>query len=234
MDKVLELKNVYFSYNGEDVLENISFELTKNEILGIIGPNGSGKSTLLKIITGILRPRVGEVHLYTNRVSYIPQKATSFKRNFPATVEEIVALGRLGTPIYRRLSNEDYKLIDSALERVGMVMYKKRRIGELSGGQQQRVFIARTIVSNPELLVLDEPTTGVDINAQTQFYNLLGELNRDMNITIIIVSHDVSAVASEVTRLAYLNKKLHFIGRPQEFYKKVLWPLEIEELLRKE
>jgi len=234
MDKILEVNGVYFSYNGEDVLEGISFELYRDEILGIIGPNGSGKSTLLKIITGILKPKAGEVRIYTNRIGYIPQKATSFERNFPATVEEIVSLGRLKTPIYRRLNKEDYRIIDSALERVGMLVYKKKRIGELSGGQQQRVFIARAIAGNPELLVLDEPTTGIDINAQTQFYNLLGELNRDMGITIIIVSHDVSTVASEVKRLAYLDKRLHFIGKPQEFYKKVLWPLEIEELLGKE
>jgi zinc transport system ATP-binding protein len=233
MDKIIELKNIYFSYNGEDALEDVSFDLFREEILGIIGPNGSGKSTLLKIITGILKPKSGEIYIYTDRISYIPQKATSFKTNFPATVEEIVSLGRVHKPIYRRLTQEDYEAVNSALEKVGMIKYKKKKIGELSGGQQQRVFIARSIVNNPELLVLDEPTTGVDINAQTQFYRLLGELNREMHITIIIVSHDISTVASEVTKLAYLDKKLHFVGRPQEFYKRILWPVELEELSKR-
>lgn len=232
MDKIIEARSIYFSYDGEDALEDVSFELFREEILGIIGPNGSGKSTLLKIITGILKPKSGKIYIYTDRVSYIPQKATSFKTNFPAAVEEIVSLGRLHKAIYRRLTQEDYEIIDSALEKVGMIKYKKKKIGELSGGQQQRVFIARAIANQPDLFVLDEPTTGVDITAQTQFYKLLGELNKEMHITIIIVSHDISTVANEVTKLAYLDKKLYFIGKPQDFYKKILWPIEPEELLK--
>lgn len=232
-DKILEIKDLHFRYNEEHVLEDVSFSLHREEFLGIIGPNGSGKSTLLKLIVGLLKPTRGEIKVYTDRISYIPQKITTLYHLFPATVEEIVALGRLTDGIVRRFTKEDYKLIEHALDIVGLKDFKDRKLSELSGGQQQRVHIARAIVSNPELLILDEPTTGVDVINQAKFYELLGHLNKDMHITIIIVSHDISSIASEVTIMAYLDKRLHFMGKPKDFFKKVLWPLEIEELLKK-
>jgi len=232
-DKILEVRGLYFSYDGENVLEDITFSLDRGEFLGIIGPNGSGKSTLLKLITGILKPDRGEIKLYTDRISYIPQKITSLSYNFPATVEEIVSLGILSKGMLKRISRKDYNLIEQALDKVGLLELKNKRLGELSGGQQQRVHIARAIVSNPELLVLDEPTTGIDIVNQTRFYELLGHLNREMGITVIIVSHDISTIAGEVTTMAYLDKKLYFIGKPKDFFKKILWPIELEDLLNR-
>jgi len=232
-DKILEIKDLYFKYSEEYVLEDVSFSLHREEFLGIIGPNGSGKSTLLKLLIGLLKPTKGEIKVYTDRISYIPQKVTTLYHLFPATVEEIVALGRLTDGIIRRFTKEDYILIENALDIVGLKEFKNRKLSELSGGQQQRVHIARAIVSNPELLILDEPTTGVDVINQAKFYELLGHLNRDMHITIIIVSHDISSIASEVTTMAYLDRRLHFIGKPKDFFKKVLWPLEIEELLKR-
>jgi len=232
-DKILEVKGLYFSYNGENILEDITFSLNRGEFLGIIGPNGSGKSTLLKLITGLLRPKKGEIRLYTDKISYIPQKITSLSYNFPAAVEEIVSLGILSKRMIRRISKEDYELIEKALDKVGILDLKDRRLSQLSGGQQQRVHIARAIVSNPELLVLDEPTTGIDIVNQTKFYELLGHLNKEMGITVIIVSHDVSTIASEVTTMLYLDRKLYFIGSPKDFFKKILWPVEIEDLLNR-
>lgn len=232
-DKILEVKGLYFSYNGENILEDITFSLNRGEFLGIIGPNGSGKSTLLKLITGLLRPKKGEIRLYTDKISYIPQKITSLSYNFPAAVEEIVSLGILSKRMIRRISKEDYELIEKALDKVGILDLKERRLSQLSGGQQQRVHIARAIVSNPELLVLDEPTTGIDIVNQTKFYELLGHLNKEMGITVIIVSHDVSTIASEVTTMLYLDRKLYFIGSPKDFFKKILWPVEIEDLLNR-
>jgi len=231
-NKILEIKNLYFCYRDEFVLEDISFTLNREEFLGIIGPNGSGKSTLLKLIVGLLKPTKGEINVYTKRISYIPQRVTSLYHLFPATVEEIVALGRLSDGIVRRFKGEDYELINSALEVVGLLEFRDKKLSELSGGQQQRVHIARAIVSKPELLILDEPTTGIDVINQTKFYELLGHLNRDMHITIIIVSHDISTIASEVTTMAYLDKRLHFIGKPGDFFKKILWPIDIEESLR--
>lgn len=231
-DKILEVKALYFSYGDEFVLEDISFSLYREEFFGIIGPNGSGKSTLLKLIAGILKPTRGEVKVYTDRISYIPQKVTSLYHLFPATVEEIVALGRLSEGLMRRFTKRDRDLIDQALKLVGLEEFKNRKLSELSGGQQQRVHIARAIVGNPELLILDEPTTGIDVVNQAKFYELLARLNRDMHITIIIVSHDISGIANEVSMMAYLDKKIHFIGRPRDFFKKILWPIEIEDLLR--
>ncbi|MBC7320456.1 metal ABC transporter ATP-binding protein [bacterium] len=231
-DKIIEIKGLYFKYKDEFVLEDISFSLDREEFFGIIGPNGSGKSTLLKLIAGILRPTKGEVKVYTDRISYIPQKVTSLYHLFPATVEEIVALGRLSDGIVKRFSRRDKELIDQALELVGLGEFKDRKLSELSGGQQQRVHIARAIVSSPELLILDEPTTGIDVVNQAKFYELLARLNRDMHITIIIVSHDISGIASEVSMMAYLDKKLHFIGKPRDFFRKIFWPVEIENLLR--
>lgn len=232
-DKILEIRNLYFRYKDEFVLEDISFSLDREEFFGIIGPNGSGKSTLLKLIVGILKPTEGEVKVYTDNISYIPQKITSLYHLFPATVEEIVELGRLSDGIVRRFTNKDKELIDKALELVGLKEFKNKKIGELSGGQQQRVHIARAIVSSPDLLILDEPTTGVDVANQARFYELLGHLNKDMHITIVIVSHDISGIASEVSMMAYLDKRLHFIGKPRDFFKKILWPIEIEDLLRR-
>lgn len=231
MNRVLEVKNLYFKYRDDFVLENISFSLDREEFFGIIGPNGSGKSTLLKLIVGILKPTSGEIKVYTDKISYIPQRITSMYHLFPATVEEIVALGRLSDGIVRRFTEKDRELIDQALELVGLKEFKGRKISELSGGQQQRVHIARAIVSNPELLILDEPTTGVDVTNQEKFYKLLDHLNKNMHITIVIVSHDISSVASEVSTMAYLDKRLHFIGKPRDFFKKILWPIEIENLL---
>ncbi|MGC8972205.1 MAG: metal ABC transporter ATP-binding protein [bacterium] len=231
-EKILEIKNLYFRYRDEFVLEDVNFTLDKEEFLGIIGPNGSGKSTLLKLIVGLLKPTKGEVKVYTDRISYIPQKITSLYHFFPATVEEIVALGRLSDGLLRRLTKSDYELINNALEVVNLKEFRNKRLSELSGGQQQRAHIARAIVSNPEILILDEPTTGIDVVNQAKFYELLGHLNKDMHITIIIVSHDISSIANEVTIMAYLDKRLHFIGNPKDFFKKVLWPLEIEELLK--
>ncbi len=233
MNRILEVRNLYFKYRNDFVLEDISFSLDREDFFGIIGPNGSGKSTLLKLIVGILKPTNGEIKVYTDKISYIPQRIASMYHIFPATVEEIVALGRLSDGILRRFSKKDGELIDQALELVGLKEFKDRKISELSGGQQQRVHIARAIVSNPELLILDEPTTGVDVANQEKFYKLLDHLNKNMHITIIIVSHDISSVANEVSTMAYLDKRLHFIGKPRDFFKKILWPIEIEDLLRR-
>lgn len=231
--KILEVKNLYFRYKDDFVLEDVSFSLDREEFFGIIGPNGSGKSTLLKLIVGILKPTNGEIKVYTDKISYIPQRIASMYHFFPATVEEIVALGRLSDGIVRRFTEKDKELIDQALELVGLKEFKDRKVSELSGGQQQRVHIARAIVSNPELLILDEPTTGVDVANQEKFYKLLDYLNKNMHITIVIVSHDISSVASEVSTMAYLDKRLHFIGKPKDFFKRILWPIEIEDLLRR-
>lgn len=221
-DSLINLENISFKYNQELVLEDITLKINKGEFVGLIGPNGSGKSTLLKIILGVLRPTKGQVYLFGkelknfedwNLVGYVPQKSGSQVFEFPVTVSEMVGLGKIG-----RGTNS--KTIKEALEAVGMWDYSKRLMSELSGGQAQRVFIARAIVGNPELLILDEPTSGVDAEAQREFYNLLKKLNTEFNLTLVLVSHDIDFIAGEVTTVACLNKKLICHLPPKEFLEK--------------
>ncbi|MBI1863919.1 metal ABC transporter ATP-binding protein [Candidatus Woesebacteria bacterium] len=220
-DLIIQLKKVNYRYNDLRVLEDIDLEVEKKEFLGIIGPNGSGKTTLLKIILGLIPPENGEVFLFQKPISkfkdwqkigYVPQKATQFDKNFPITVEEVVSLGCLHTV--------DHKKIENALSIVEMGKFRKRRISDLSGGQQQRVFIAKALCSSPELLVLDEPTVGIDSNSQEKFYDILSHLNKDHSITILLVSHDIDVVVNEVGKLVCINKKLVYEGQPKEFIKK--------------
>ncbi len=219
-DTIIQLKKINFKYGHSRILEDINLEVERKEFLGIIGPNGSGKTTLLKTILGLITPESGEVFLFQKPISkfrdwqkigYVPQKATQFDKNFPITVEEIVSLGCLHTV--------DYKKIENALDIVEMKKFRKRRISDLSGGQQQRVFIAKALCSNPELLILDEPTVGIDSASQEKFYDILSHLNKDHSITILLVSHDIDVVVNEVNKLVCINKKLVYHGSPKEFIK---------------
>jgi zinc transport system ATP-binding protein len=218
---IVQIKDVSFRYNHDLVLEGITMDIPKGEFLGVIGPNGSGKSTLLKIILGLLTPTTGKVFLFGkelskftdwHKIGYVPQKVVQ-QLHFPVTVSEVVSLGLIGT------KNPSKNAISDALTSVGMLAFKTRKIEELSGGQKQRVFIARALVSKPELLVLDEPTVGVDVEAQAEFYELLRKLNTEMNLTLILVSHDIDVVANEVTTLACINGKLVCHLPPKKFIK---------------
>jgi len=225
---LVSLRDVSFSYGAEPVLDAVHLDVRQGEYLGLIGPNGSGKTTLLKLILGSLQaPKKGEIKLFGLpvqsfrerwRIGYVSQKAASFNSGFPATVEEVVGTGlaaRRG--LFRMPTAGDRAAVAEALDRVGMLAFKHRLIGRLSGGQQQRVFIARALVSRPELLILDEPTVGVDAQAEAQFYRLIRELRQQMDLTVVLVSHDIGVVAHEVTSLACLNRKLFYHGSPEEF-----------------
>lgn len=224
---VVEVKRMYFSYGNEYVLENLDLTLSRGEFLGLVGPNGSGKSTLIKCILGLQQPNDGEVALFGkpiakfrswDRIGYVSQKANSFNTGFPATVFEVVSTGLYGKiGLFKRLSRKDKDLIHVMIDRVGLSEYGKRMVGSLSGGQQQRVFIARALVSNPDLLILDEPTVGVDVESVERFYRLLESLRREYNLTILLVSHDIGVMTSQVSQIACLNKRLHFHGDPQDF-----------------
>lgn len=202
------------------MLENISFKADQGDLLGIIGPNGAGKTTLFSLILGLLEGYQGKITLFNEdirnnrkalkRIGYIPQKK-NINQGFPATVEEIVSLGVLG-----RKTNKD--VIISALKIVGLLEQKDKRIGELSGGQQQRVLIAKALVNEPELLILDEPTTGIDLETQDRFYTLLRELNSERNITIILASHDLDAINRLANKVACVNRKMSFHGDAREFF----------------
>ncbi|MBD8069168.1 metal ABC transporter ATP-binding protein [Bacillus sp. PS06] len=224
---ILELSHVTFKYEDRNVLEDINMIVPKGAFLSLVGPNGSGKSTLLKCILGLLKPQQGKIQLFgidhskfkeKYKIGFVSQKANSFNTGFPATVFEVVASGltsKLG--LFRFLSAEDKQKVKEAVKSVGMLQFLERNIGELSGGQQQRVFIARALVSDPELLILDEPTVGVDAQTVQGFYELLEELNKQLGLTLILVTHDVGTVSDKVTHVACLNKHLHFHGNVKEF-----------------
>jgi zinc transport system ATP-binding protein len=220
LHEVISLDNVSYGYNSDLVLENISFKADQGDLLGIIGPNGAGKTTLFSLILGLLEGYQGKITLFNEdirnnrkalkRVGYIPQKK-NINQGFPATVEEIVSLGVPG-----RKTNKD--VIISALKIVGLLQQKDKRIGELSGGQQQRVLIAKALVNEPELLILDEPTTGIDLETQDRFYTLLRNLNSERNITIILASHDLDAINRLANKVACVNRKMSFHGDAREFF----------------
>lgn len=223
---IIELKDVSFRYEEKNVLESINLRVPYGAFLGLVGPNGSGKSTLLKLILGLLTPRTGSIKLFgqdvrqfkqKHKIGFVSQKANSFNSGFPATVYEVVQMGlaaQLG--MFRFYKKSHKQIIEKAIDAVGMKDFMHRNIGELSGGQQQRTFIARALVSSPELLILDEPTVGVDAAHVQSFYEMLKHLN-EKGITLILVSHDVGTMTDKATDVACLNKTLHFHGGAEEF-----------------
>jgi zinc transport system ATP-binding protein len=224
---VLATKGLTFQYNSTEILADISFRLQAGDYLGLVGPNGSGKTTLIKLILGLLQPSKGEIVLFGSnltdfkdwrKVGYLPQKINSFNPHFPATVREIVSLGLLSTKrVPRRIKRNDDMAINNALELVDIIDIKTELIGELSGGQQQRVLIAKALVSEPELLILDEPTTALDPEAREKFFGTLKDLNENRKVTIIIITHDIGTIGKYASRLLYLDKRLIFYGGFDDF-----------------
>lgn len=229
-EPVLVLDQVSFRYGHRLVLENINLTVLPGDFLGIVGPNGSGKSTLLKTILRLLRPSEGQISLFGikqenfhqwTKIGYVPQNATAFHHGFPATVQEVVLSGLTASlGLFKRPGTAEHHRVVEALEQVGVADLRNRIIGELSGGQQQRVLIAKALVSRPALLILDEPTVGVDLAAQEQFYNLLVTLRKEEGMTLILVSHDIGVVTEHVGNVACLNRKLYFHGAPADFWAK--------------
>ena len=219
MQEVIKLENVTYKYNSDLVLEDISFKADEGDLLGIIGPNGAGKTTLFSLILGLVEGYQGKITVFgedirnnrkvLKKIGYIPQK-NIIDKGFPATVEEIVSLG-----VFERKTKD--KII-SAIKTVGLLEQKHKRIGELSGGQQQRILIAKALVNEPQLLILDEPTTGIDLETQNKFYALLRKLNSENKITIILASHDLDAINKLANKIACVNRKMSFHGDAREFF----------------
>lgn len=223
-DPIIEAENIFFRYGETNALEDVSLVIRPGDYIGLVGSNGSGKTTLLRILLGLSKPTSGAVRLFGvpmenfrewQKIGYVPQNVFRGDMNFPATVEEVVESGHLGA---RRISLCQFRrsacsAVRLALERAGITDLMKKRIGELSGGERQRVFIARALVSNPDLLVLDEPTTGIDAATEEKFYAFLEELNRS-GMTIILVSHDLEAIAREAKSVLCLNRRLVCSGDP--------------------
>ena len=219
---VIYMKNVSVKYGDNVVLENINLEIRKREIISIVGPNGGGKTTLLNVIMGFKHIFQGEIRVLgvspksiqrTGMIGYLPQ-VNSFDRNFPVKVFDVVAMARYAKKsILERLTPRDKELIFNGLEKVEMASFVNHHFGSLSGGQKQRVLIARALAVEPKLLILDEPSTGLDAVAQENFYQLLTRLRDEQDLTIIMVSHDIGSVSMFVDKVACLKRKIHFHGK---------------------
>jgi len=232
--EIVRLRDVWVHLDGIRVLEGIDLDVNQSDFLAVIGPNGGGKTTLLKVVLGLLEPDSGEVKVFGKKpcdgrflIGYLPQHR-SFDPNFPISVFEVVLMGRY-RGLFKNYSSEDEEAVVESLEAVGMLSLKSRQIGSLSGGQLQRVFVARAIVREPDLLLLDEPMSGIDPEAQKSFYELLQELNEKM--AIVLVTHDIAAVSTYVETIACLNRRLFYhgpteggLGKLEDAYK---CPIEI-------
>ena len=213
--KAVEINNLSIKYNEQLVLHDINFSIEEKDFMAIIGPNGGGKSTLLKVILGILTPDTGEVKVFGREpkkardlMGYLPQNLV-FDPDFPINVFETVLTGRYHV-LFKDYSKQDRKAVLQSLKDVEMQDLKDRQISKLSGGQMQRVFIARAIVREPKLLLMDEPMASIDPEMQRSFYDLMSQLKDKMSI--VLVSHDVGAVSTHVDKIACLNRELYYHG----------------------
>ncbi len=219
-EPIVELQGVGFSYADFRVLEGVDLTIRRGDYLAVLGPNGGGKTTLLKLVLGLLRPDAGEVRVFgagpgqaRGSIGYVPQH-TNIRPSFPVSVLDVVLMG-LATraSLGPRATAAERDMALEALALVDMADCATRRIGELSGGQRQRVIIARALASEPDLLLMDEPTASVDAHARFCFYELLADLSG--RTTVVVVSHDLSIVASRVTSIACVNKRLHYHPGPE-------------------
>jgi zinc transport system ATP-binding protein len=216
---------VSFSYGRDEVLERVSLSIGPGEFVALVGPNGSGKSTLVRILLGLLPPDAGRVTLFGERpdrlsdrarVGYVPQRV-HLGGDLPATVDEVVAAGRLARRgWWRRPRAEDRAAVGAALDAVALADLRDRPVRELSGGQQQRVFIAKALAGAPDLLVLDEPIAGVDAESQRRFRDALVHTARDRGGAVLLVSHELGAVADDLDRVIVLKRSVLFDGPPAE------------------
>ncbi|WP_156288485.1 metal ABC transporter ATP-binding protein [Oceanobacillus salinisoli] len=226
-EPIVSMKNVSYAYEEKTVLDHIHFELPQGSFMGLVGPNGGGKTTLIKLLLGLLKPDEGSIELFgkpigkfkeRNKIGFVSQKANTFNRGFPATVFEVVSTGLTAKVGYFKFFSRKHKAkVLEAINQVGMLEYAYENIGNLSGGQQQRVFIARALVNDPELLILDEPTVGVDYENVRRFYELLHQLHEVKNITLLLITHDTGTMTEHATDIVCLNKTLHFHGKPEDY-----------------
>jgi len=220
----ITIRDLSVAYNGHPVLEEVNLDIEENTCVGVLGPNGAGKSTLLRVILGLIAPTRGKVLVFGadprqgrsqgNLIGYLPQRPLTNPR-FPVSVLDVVLMGRYGRiGLGRRPKKEDREAALALLTRLGIPHLADRPIGEASGGEQQRVFIARALAVNPRLVVLDEPTISLDACSQDEVYDLVKKLKDELNLTVIMVSHDIGAVASHVDDIICLNRRVHVHAPP--------------------
>jgi len=219
-----------FGFPGVIALEDISLEIQSGEFVGVIGPNGSGKTTLCRAVLGLMAPMKGHLRIFDcacdelrchhkAMIGYLPQKGV-VDRNFPVTVLETVTMGRYGAlGLFKRPGRKDREIAMESLSHVGMDMHKDTALGHLSGGQQQRVFIARALAQQPQVLLLDEPTTGLDITTQHNVVELVQHLHEELGLTVLLITHDINMIRSRVDRLVLLKTRLYAAGPPADVLK---------------
>jgi zinc transport system ATP-binding protein len=222
MQNILEVKNLSIFYGQSQAVKDISFIINKGDFIGIAGPNGSGKTTLVKAILNLLPIKQGQINIlgtdiinFKNweKIGYLPQKSTSINNLFPARVNEIIMLGLLSTKkLMKRINKDDLKKVDNILNDLDINEFKYSMLSELSGGQQQKVLLARALVSEPEILIFDEPSTALDPNSRESFFELLKKINQEKNITIILITHDTGYIGSYANKLLYLDHELKYFG----------------------
>ncbi len=229
-NSIIRFSHATFGFPGVIALKDITLEIAEGEFLGIIGPNGSGKTTLCKAVLGLMRPLEGSLQIFDcsceelrchhrARIGYLPQKGR-LDQNFPITVLETVMMGRYGAlGLFRRPAKQDQEIALQALANVGMQDHHDAALGHLSGGQQQRVLIARALAQQPQVLLLDEPTTGIDITTQHSVLDLVRRLHRDLGLTVLLVTHDINMIRSQVDRLVLLKTRLFAAGAPEAVLK---------------
>jgi zinc transport system ATP-binding protein len=212
--ELVDVHQVGVDYAGDTVLSDISFSIDRGEFVGLIGQNGAGKTTLLRVILGLIKPSTGHIH-WPERpaIGYVPQRGSLHESPVPMSVLEVAALGSKG----------NHKLAKQSLTKVDMAAQAGKRFSQLSGGQQQRVLIAKALATQPSLLILDEPTVGIDEASQSAFYQLLRKLQQQ-GLTIIMVSHDVDVVLNLVTRVICINRKVLYDGPPEHFHPDMYLP----------
>lgn len=227
MEKILKVEKINFKYETAEILDNVSFEINQGDFVALAGPNGAGKTTLARLILGLESPNSGQIEIFGTKqannipwpkIGYLAQRAGLFNPLFPAKVKEVIALGLLSGKKYpKKINSSDKEKIDEVLNWLNISNLKNEAINKLSGGQQQRVFLARALVSKPDLLILDEPSTALDPETRTGFFELLKKLNKERGMAILIITHDTAQAGQYADKLLYLDKRVIFFGQFSDF-----------------
>jgi manganese/iron transport system ATP-binding protein len=220
---LLEITDLVLRYETGTILDDLTFQLDSGERVAVVGPNGAGKSTLFKIIAGVVAPTSGNVKIRGSQpgghlcIAYVPQR-TQVDWNFPVTVADVVMMGRVGKlGLLSWPKRHDWSQVSQALSEVGILDLAQRQIGELSGGQQQRMFIARALAQEAELILMDEPLTGLDVQSQESIFHILDDL-RQRGVTVLVATHDLDQAAERFDRVLLLNRRLVGLGSPAEVF----------------
>ncbi len=229
MKAIIETKNLSVHYGQTEALKDVSFAIEQGDFVGLAGPNGAGKTTLIKAILGLLPISKGKIEIFGKtkemfndwgKIGYLPQKFSTINALFPATVDEVVMLGLLSQKKFpKRITASDQRKVNDILQELDISDLRKRMLSELSGGQQQKVLLARALVSSPEILIFDEPSTALDPESRESFFQLIQKLNKQNGIAIILITHDTGYIGQYANKLLYIDKSLIYFGKFSEFCK---------------